>query len=441
MPAFFHLGETIAKFNWYCNPLFFYKKNKIPQDSFTANRPLMIARTISIYKASFSGLSREAWLLSFVSLINRSGTMVIPFLTIYLTEEKGWTLGQASWAMMAFGIGSVAGSYSGGVLTDRIGYYPVQFWSLLLGGIMFILLQFTEGLWQTCAMIFMVSVSSEAFRPATMSGIGAYSKPENRMRSISLLRLAINLGYAVGPAMGGLLSDSFSWSAVFWADGLTCIAAAFAFRAFLPKKEPDKVESKTEQANAPSPWKDRRYLAFLMILLLTAIAFMQFLSTLPVFYRQDMGLSKTQIGILTTINGLLIVLLELPLVNQLEGRRHRLDYVRWGALLYGLSYLVFQLPGAPILIALLSIVIITFGEILNMPFSNAYAMTRSEPANRGRYMGMFSMTYSVSNIFAPLVGMQIAARWGFGILWYAMAGLCVVAYGGYVWLKKSEGKS
>ncbi|MCB0519850.1 MAG: MFS transporter [Saprospiraceae bacterium] len=395
-----------------------------------------------MYKDSLSGLSRSIWLLSLVTLINRSGTMVLPFLTVYLTTRLGYTLEQAGWAMTVFGFGSVAGSYLGGYLTDKIGYYRVQFWSLLLGGFMFLLLMLMESPVEIYLAIFFTSVIGESFRPATFSAIAAYSKPENRTRSVSLIRMAINFGWSLGPALGGWLAASYGYHSLFWVDGLTCIGAAFFLRFSLKPKKGGKVAEEEEPSRGTfiSPYQDRIYLFFLVMLLFTAVAFMQFLSTLPVFYKQEVGLSESQIGGLLAMNGILIVLFEMPLVHFLDRHFNKLDVIKWGIALIGSAYFIFNLAGTTIAIAVVSMLALTFGEMLNMPFTNAYSLGRATPANRGKYMGMFTMTYSISLIFAPTIGLQVAAHWGFSLLWYLLAGLCTTAFLGTIFLKKWEAK-
>jgi predicted MFS family arabinose efflux permease len=436
-PAFFHLDRTKSEFYRYSTIQILLATDKLP----AANCQLMITRTISIYKSSFKGLSRPIWFLSLVMLINRSGTMVLPFLTVYLTTRLNFTLEQAGWAMTCFGLGSVAGSFLGGRLTDKIGYYRVQFWSLLLGGGMFLLLGHMEQLWEVYVMIFFLSLIADAFRPASMAAVAAYSRPENRTRSFSLLRLSINLGWSMGPAIGGWLAVFYGYYTLFYADGLTCIAAAFVFRIFLSKKEPVESEKEEEAAAVATPaYRDKRFLFFLFLTILGAVAFMQFLSALPVFYKQQ-GLSEGEIGSLLAMNGILVVVLEMPLIFILEKKFSKLDCIGWGFLMFGLAWLVLNISGPFILIAVISMISLSIGEIFNMPFTNTYALGRARPSNRGQYMGLFTMAYSIAHIFAPAIGMQVAAHWGFPALWWLMGGLCAAAYLGNRYLQKIEGAS
>jgi predicted MFS family arabinose efflux permease len=161
---------------------------------------------VALYKEAYKGLSKETWFLSLVILINRSGTMVVPFMTMYATERRGFSITQSGFIMAMFGLGAVAGAFVGGRLTDRIGFYKIQLAALIGGGVMFITLGYLESYTAICIGTFVLSLVNESFRPANATAIAVYSVPENRTRSYSLNRLAINLGWAFGGALGGLLA-------------------------------------------------------------------------------------------------------------------------------------------------------------------------------------------------------------------------------------------
>jgi len=177
------------------------------------------------YLDSFGGLRKEIWLLSLVTLINRAGTMVIPFLSLYLTKSRGFSLEEVGWILSFFGLGSVTGSWLGGKLTDKIGHYKTMVLSLLLSSVLFVLLQFPSSFWSICLGIYLVMSVADIFRPAVFVAINAYSKPENRTRSLTLIRLAINLGFSAGPVVGGIIIATAGYNGLFWVDGLTCFAA------------------------------------------------------------------------------------------------------------------------------------------------------------------------------------------------------------------------
>ena len=168
------------------------------------------------YLNTFKGLSKEVWWLALITLINRAGTMVIPFLSLYLTEDLEFSLSNVGTLMVCFGLGSVVGSWLGGKLTDSTGYYKVMVRSLLGTGILFIGLQFLNTFYALCLGIFLVMLVADMFRPAMFVALSAYSKPENKTRSVTLIRLAINLGFSAGPAVGGRTITTFGYTALFW---------------------------------------------------------------------------------------------------------------------------------------------------------------------------------------------------------------------------------
>ena len=211
----------------------------------------MLQNLYDRYYASFAGLSPVIWLLSLVTLINRAGTMVIPFMTIYLTNQLNFSTVQTGYIMACFGAGSLAGSYLGGKLTDWIGYFQTMFWSLFLGGFMFFLLLFQKEFYAVAIVIFLVSLVIDLFRPALFSAVAIFSPEKDRTRSISLIRLAINLGFGVGPAFGGLIAEVYGFSWLFIVDGVTCISAGLFVWWKIPRNvKPQHQE--TENAQIPT---------------------------------------------------------------------------------------------------------------------------------------------------------------------------------------------
>lgn len=400
----------------------------------------MFQKAFSVYVDAFRGLSKEIWLLSSVMLVNRAGAMVLPFLSVYLTQQVGFSLAQTGWIMSCFGAGSVLGAFIGGKMIDRFGFYETQFWSLFLSGFLFIALGQVQGFYAICGMVFVTSTVMDAFRPANFAAVAAYSQNANRTRAVALLRLAINLGWAIGPAVGGMLAIAYGYGWLFWVDGLTCIAAALFFRAALPKRfleteEDDEQENLLTNGKA---YQDKRYLFFLLFALLNAVAFMQLFSTLPVFFKQEVHLDEGQIGRLMAMNGLLIALIEMPLIYLLERRVRATQIITIGTLMIGLTYLLFNWLGETPWVAVLAMLMLTFGEILSLPFIATMAMNFTNKRNRGAYMGLFTITYSVSHIIAPNLGLQVVAFSGFGTLWYLLFAGSVLASAGFWMMRRRE---
>jgi len=393
----------------------------------------MLQSSIRLYKNAYQGLPAKIWWLSAVMLVNRAGTMVIPFLTLYLTGI-GFTLTQAGYAMAAFGVGAIAGGYLGGRLNDRFGFYYVQFISLFLNGAMFFVLAQMQTLSQIIVCIFILSTLGESFRPANAAAIAYHSNETNRIRCYSLNRLAINLGWAIGPAVGGLLSQiSFTW--LFWVDGTTCIIDALIL--FVTQTEPQRLIKKKEHLITDhSAYKDRQFLIGMFYVFLVAVCFFQLFNVVSVYYEQELHLSKVAIGCLLAMNGLVIFLIEMVLVYKLDGRFNAFYYIIAGSFLIGTAFMTLNI--APLLsIAIVSMLIITFGEMLLFPFINNFWVKRSNDQNRGQYAAVYTMAFAAAHVLAPTVSAAIAYHAGFYWLWIFNFTVCSLAVLGFVFLKKS----
>ncbi|MEZ5002852.1 MAG: MFS transporter [Chitinophagales bacterium] len=384
------------------------------------------------YIDTFKGLRKEVWFLAFVTFVNRAGTMVIPFLVLYLSEDLKFSKPQVGWILTSFGFGSLAGSWLGGKLTDKLGYYKVMFVSLLATGFGLIGLQYFTSFESFLIGIFIIMVIADTFRPANFTAITVYSKPENRTRSITLIRLAINLGFSFGPAAGGFIIVNMGYGGLFWVDGLTCIAGALLIVFLLhPKEVKSTAETSLQLANERSQsvpaHKDSFYMLFLFILFLVGVVFMQLFSTLPLYYKEVHLLNEKTIGWLMALNGILIFVLEMPLVSFFEGRRFgKLSVLQYAILLLGASYFVLILD-AWFIVVIISVVLITLGEMLAFPFANAFAMNWAPKARSGEYLGMFTMTFSLAHIVGPNLGVQMADKYGYDMCWIAMAIISVIA--------------
>jgi predicted MFS family arabinose efflux permease len=400
----------------------------------------MLASTASLYKRSFEGLSKDTWLLSLVMMINRSGTMVIPFMTLYLTSrEMGRSLSDAGLVMGLFGMGSVVGAWLGGYLSDRIGFFRVQLFALFSGGILFIVLGQLRSFPLICVFTFFLSLMNEAFRPANSTAISYYSKMGTLTRSFSLNRLSINFGWAVGTSVGGLLA-SISYELLFWVDGITNICAAVLLITFFREKHRQKKKPVKADSAEPilSPYKDYAYLWFIVLSILFAFAFFQLFTTIPKFFRDEMELSEKKIGFLMALNGLLIVAVEMVLIYKLEGRRNKLFYISTGVMLCALAFFSLLLPGKGMLIPLLMIILITAGEVLSMPFMNAYWTIRSNEKNRGMYAALYTIAWGIGQTIGPYICSLLVDRSGFPAMMITLGLVLTIAAFGFQTLKRAE---
>lgn len=387
----------------------------------------MITRTLTTYKNAYTGLSRSTWLLSLVMLINRSGTMVVPFMSLYLTSPAmGYSIGQAGFVFGMFGAGAFVGAWLGGKLTDRIGFYPVQLITLIGGGLLFIVLGQMKSYGLICIFTFALSFVNEAFRPANSTAIASYSKEENRTRSYSLNRLAINLGWAFGSGIGGIIAH-YNYELLFWVDGITNIVAAILMWIFMARPNQKPVpHPEAHIKKKESVLNDKGYLWFTVLASLFACCFFQLFTNMSVYYKLERHYSEPYIGLLMAVNGLIIVFIEMVLIYKLEGKRKSNFYIVAGTILMGFSWLMLNLLPEHQAWAMVMIVSMTLAEILAMPFMNSYWISRSKPHNRGQYAAMYTMAWSSAQTLGPMAGAQIAEHYSFRVLWWIIGGLSLV---------------
>lgn len=398
----------------------------------------MLKTALSRYINNFKGFRREVWILALITFINRAGTMVLPFLSKYLKENLHFTYGEVGWIMVSFGIGSMLGSWLGGKLSDKIGFYKVMVFSLFTSGVMFFGLQYITSFWGLCFGVFAIMTIADMFRPAMFVSLGVYAKPENRVRALSLVRLSVNLGFATGPVLGGLIILGMGYQGLFWIDGSTCILAILIFAYFV--KEKKKITANDAESTAllvpKSVFRDKPFWVFLFISFTTAMLFFQIFTTLPLFHHEKYGLSEFETGLLLSLNGILIFMFEMPIVSIMERKQvNRIKIIFWGAFLISLSFYVL-LMDAWVGILAISIVIVTFGEILSFPFSNAFAMGRAPRGQEGRYMALYTMSFSLAHIVSSKVGLEIIGSFGYATNWFLMGSFGVVAMLFNLWLQR-----
>lgn len=377
------------------------------------------------YLATFKGLSHEVWWLALITFINRSGTMVIPFLSLYLTESLSFSFQNVAWIMSCFGLGSVVGSWIGGKLTDRIGFYKVMVVSLSLTGVLFVALQFIETFYGICLGIFLVMLVADTFRPAMFVALNTYSKPANKTRSVTLIRLAINLGFSAGPAIGGFIITTLSYKGLFWADGVTCLLATLLLMIVLhPKKAKVLDEQKVEN---PLPVKsDRPFWVFFIAMFIFGFVFLQYFSTMPLYYRDMHALTEFDIGLLLGMNGFLIFVFEMPLIKWLEDSKYSKEFlILLGLLMTGMSFAVLLLTNW-VGVLIIGMLLMTFGEMIAFPFSNAFVIERAKRGKQGEYMALYSISFSAAHIFGHNSGLQLINYIGYDPTWTLITGISAI---------------
>ncbi len=385
----------------------------------------MVRTVFNAYRDSMSGLAREVWVLCAALFINRCGSMVLTFLTLYLTNKLGFSVATAGLIFSVYGMGAICGAYVSGRLVDAVGAVRIQIVCLFIAAPLYLLIPMFESFTGIAAVVFTLSFFNEAVRPASATAVSRLASEKNTTRAFGLQRLAVNLGFSFGPAIGGVLAEIDYWW-LFVADGVTTALGAALLLSYFGFKRHAHVEPAVEnedclcpdtieQARQQSPLKDRTFLCFLGLILLSAIVFFQFHATYPKYLEERYLLTPRWIGAIFAVNTVIIVLLEMLLLRWV-GNRSALKTIGWGCLL---SCLGFGLLPAGVLLGgmfgnsfgflVVTMIVLTFGEMLSMPISSGFVATRSRSRssrgkNRGMYMSWYTMTYSLAAILAPAIG-------------------------------------
>ena len=400
----------------------------------------ILLNLISLYKSSFSNLEKNIWILSFASFINRSGSMVLLFTSLYLTKELYFSISQAGFIMSMYGIGSIIGSYLGGWLTDRINFFYLLVFSQVVSGLILLLMIVGKTALEISAIVFFYALVADVFRPANSTAIATFSNPANRTRSFSLVRLAVNLGFSVGPAVGGFVALHLGYHLLFVIDAVTSICAGIMLFFVLPKTNSLHQERKKDETKvkSKSAYRDTEYLKFIFFVAIYGIIFFQIFASVPQFFSRELGYGEDLIGLLMAFNGLLVVLVEMPIVGILEKKNQNFKFIIWGVWCLPLCFL-FLLFGKGMLIwAVVYTIVITLSEIFAMPFMMNYALSKPPKERQGQYSALYSIAYGIANIAAPSVGLGIADNYGFNAMFYVLIVISILCYFGFRSLKKTE---
>lgn len=380
---------------------------------------------LALYRDAFAGLPALTWLLCTAGFLNRCGSMVVPFLGLYVKNEFAFDPTEAGALLSTYGAGAFVGSWLGGWLTDRIGPIRSQVYTLGASGLWMLLMIVVRDVSFLFASVFVLGVLNDAFRPGSITAVATSCAPELRRKALALNRLALNLGWACGPTLGGLLTEiDFRW--MFVADGATCLLAAgflaVRFRTWRPEAPP------REPMGWTLPFRDRHFLWLMAVNLIVLVAFMQYFTTGSRVF-EDSGYSKRQIGLFLAVNPVMITLFEMAVVQLLRGHR-ALPIAALGSTLVGLGYWCMLLPWDAAAIVL-AMVVVAGGELLQMPMLSAHVNDHAPPHARGAYNGAYGMNFCLALLVAPLLGGWLYEHCGASALWWSCGGLGLLAAAGF----------
>ncbi len=371
-------------------------------------------------------LPRELWLLCLATLVNRMGTMALPFLVLYFTRSLGFSTARAGGMMAIYGLTALLVGPIAGRLCDRWGAYRLMELTLVSSGIVLILFPFAKSFWSVLFMTILFAATNEAFRPANMALVGKLGPAQQRKAAFALMRLAVNLGMSVGPAAGGFLVHH-SFQLLFLVDGATTLIAVgilmlTSFRKTIMKQEEDLRAAQEAQSNRENDgwllkafFTDPALRIFLLGILPVAAVFFQHVSAMPLYLVRDLHFAESDYGMLFALNTLLIITLEIPLNSMTSHWSYRRT-LTLGSILFALGFGGLAFANSFLEVAL-TIVVWSFGEMVLFPSMSAYVSEIAPKDRHGEYMGLYVMTFSLAFLVGPWAGTTVLEHFGSKTLW------------------------
>ncbi|MFF1919354.1 MDR family MFS transporter [Streptomyces sp. NPDC058221] len=390
-----------------------------------------------VTRETVSGLPREFWWLWTSTLVNRLGAFVATFMALYLTLDRGYSASYAGLVAALHGLGGVVSSLGAGVMTDRFGRRPTMLVAQVSTAVSVAVLGFMVQPLAIAAVAFVVGMASNASRPAVQAMIADIVRPEDRVRAFSLNYWAINLGFAVSSAGAGFVAE-YSYLAGFVGEAAMTLVCAVVVFMKVPESRPGKAASTVPNASAASRkddgvrlgtvLRDGRFMGVVGLSFVIALIFQQGYVGLPVAMGTD-GFSSSDFGTAIAVNGVLIVVLQIPVTRFIQSRDPRRLLIVSSVLAgYGFGLTAFA---GSVAVYALTICVWTVGEMVNAPVQNGLVVQLSPAHGRGRYQGVYSLSWAAAALVAPLMSGVVIDRFGAEWLWGMCAVLGTVAALGY----------
>lgn len=385
---------------------------------------------LGILKPSSVQFDKEIKIIAIITLINRMGAVVVPFLSKYLKEDFELDYTHIGWIMMCFGIGSLLGTFLSGKLADSFGAYKIMWLSLFGNGFLFLLLMTIKTFAGLCFFVFLLTTISDMYRPAMMLLVNEYTTKELKLPSLSLIRTASNFGMVFGPVIGAIMIHNFNYNALFILDGTTCILAGLVLLLFIgQKKDRFKLNLTQGKLDKLAPLKDFSFILNWIIALVTGYLYFQVFSIIPLYQKSQFNLNELNTGFLFAFSGLLFILFEVRTIYKIQSKKISDAIVITIGLVCFLcaNLILFHFQEKNTL--WLYITLMTFGNMLTFSFASGMVIKRSLKNHEGIFMSAFQMSYGFAHIISSKTGLTIiqktdfATNWAFNII---IAGIGIV---------------
>ncbi len=397
-------------------------------------------------KQTYQEFPETFWVLTFSSFIDQiGGFMLMPFIAIYMTSVFGLTMVQMGFVFIIVGVGNMIGGMIGGAITDKIGRKKCALYGLLSSGLFSIVFIFINTITGIYILVGFMGFLGSIGGPARQAMIADILPPKQRVEGFGIVRVIVNMSATIGPALGGLLAI-YSFKYLFLADAITSFITAIIFVLKIPETLPKSSEIQEKgQESQPSEeskpkkeggykavFMDWRFMLFVLISAFMSLAYMQMISTLPVFLTRELGFDLNIYGLLISMNAFMVVIFQFWITRKIK-MFPALVMMAIGNLLYGIGFGMYGLI-ATVPLAFIAMIIITIGEMVVAPFSQSIAANLAPEDKRGRYMAVHGWSELFPMLFGIIGAGAIMDNMDSSILWYLTGIFCFIAAAGYVLL-------
>ncbi|MCC7129646.1 MAG: MFS transporter [Anaerolineae bacterium] len=405
----------------------------------------MLARIDKIYRE----FPAKFWVVVAAAFVDRvGGNMLFPFFTLYVTQKFGIGMTQAGALLGVYSIFGFLGNMLGGALTDRFGRKRILLFGLVFSALSAVSLGLANRLWVMYLLSVAVGLLSDIAGPAWQAMIADLLPEKQRTEGFGVLRVTANLSWIVGPVLAGLLA-SRSFMLLFGADAVTSLLTALIILRAIPETKPQPAAGE-QPAEPPEEtlldslggyrkvFQDRLFIAYIAASVLMTVVYVQMYSTLSVYLRDNHGVAPQQFGFLLTSSAITVVLLQFWVTRRIKNYAPML-MMALGAFFYMIGFGMFGFVSAYALFVL-AIVLITLGEMIVMPVSQALAANFAPEDMRGRYMAVFGLVWGVPGIIGPVAAGLVMDNFNPNWVWYLGGLLCAAAAVGFLLLQRAAGR-
>jgi MFS family permease len=396
-------------------------------------------------KKTYKEFPETFWVISFASFIDNIGSfMLMPFISIYMTTTFGIGMIEAGIVFLIVGIGHMFGGLIGGALTDKYGRKSLALYGLLISGLFSLIFIFVNNVVTLYFVVGLMGLVGSLGGPARGAMIADVLPQDQRAEGYGILRVVVNLSATIGPALGGFLAtQSFMW--IFIGDAISSVITAGIFFFKIPETKPTKEVEETDLPKKPKTneqsgggykeiFRDWKFMFFIGVTMIMSLVYMNMNFTLPVFLNDDLSFSPQIYGWLISMNAFMVVILQFYITRKIK-KFPALVMIAIGNLFYGIGFAMYGFIST-IAFVFIAMIIITIGEMIIAPFSQAIAANFAPEDKRGRYMAVFGFSGLVPMMFGNIAFGAIMDNFNSIWVWYLCGALSLIAVGGYLVLNK-----